>query len=202
MANRDVSGYYRPTSSASAADDSFLEHLAHRFSVKCSETPIPVSLSSAEDEQAVIEVPESSTPSLPDMQSSIVDLKKLGKYSRFLHRARRFLRAFSRRTPIKTSKVHKSGEGISNNTTEIEENSSYSPAHGPNNGGPRHPALVRRNGVSITDIEDELSREKNESTERFSHIPRYRGNPPWKTRFHPDLIRPPSNKKSKARFDP
>lgn len=60
--------------------------------------------------------------------------------------------------------------------------------------------IMRRLGVTLADIENEMEIEENRPARPFDYIPQYRGSPPWKVFFHPDLIHPPTDKRSKARF--
>lgn len=112
---------------------------------------------------------------------------KTGYCTGFLHRALR---------SMKQSKRHASGIGsqASNRASrrKLSGQNSENAVAKVSNPMSIPVSLISQEAFSKAPSKDELKKEYELLRNPFPNVPEYRGNPPWLTRYHPDLVKPPA----------
>lgn len=154
------------------------------LTASCSETVIAeeVVTTHARAEAHLVADSTSETSSV----ASTAALARRSRYARMATRARQAIRAL---TDVPLSNTHTSGLTSKSVAASFAE--------------PLSIHLSRINGEDVVvvsrvpkaeDFSDDLQRMRNP----FPNVPNFQGNPPWLTRFHPDLVKPPASFSTRA----
>ncbi len=166
------------------ADGELIETLAKTFSKK--------NINSFSSGPAVAQhasvSPNESTAAPSDPTDS---KKKQSKYSQFTLRAKRALKPLAgKKSTSKKTYVKNTSGAAPGPSTRRESRKISDPLSIPVSHISKDENIIFSKEPSHGELEEDLNRMRH----RFPGVPEYAGNPPWVTRYHPDLIKFPPKK--------